>query len=162
MVVPVKSRMVHQDRESAADEHEEEEQIGEVTPANPEGKTMRTTRSSLSRGRRGRYMREAEDRMLHPRQHQGRDDEDRDNQKRSGADPDAKAAILGTVNRLMGSVERNHQRTSMAGSEAGAALNVSRPSIGSVTCVKRLNGPRTATVKSSRSKELHQESELVE
>jgi hypothetical protein len=68
MVVPVKSRMVHQDRESAADEHEEEEQIGEVTPANPEEKTMRTTRSPLSRIRRGRYVREAKDRMLHPRQ----------------------------------------------------------------------------------------------
>jgi hypothetical protein len=72
-------------------------------------------------------MRKAEDRMLQPRKHQGHDDEDRDDQKRSGADPDAKAAILWIVNRLMDGIERNHQRILAAGSEVRKLLETAPP-----------------------------------
>ena len=67
MVVPVESRMIHQDGEAAADEHEKEEQIRKVAPADPEGKAMRPARSAFGRSR-GRFkVRQSEDRMLQPR-----------------------------------------------------------------------------------------------
>ena len=78
MVVPVKSRMIHQDREPAADEHEQEEKVGEVTPANPEGKAMRSARSAFGRSRGRCNMWQAEDRMLQPCQHQGREEHSQD------------------------------------------------------------------------------------
>src|ERR1017187_8318780 len=122
MVVPVESGVIHQDGEAAADEHEKEEQIRKVAPADPKRKAMRPGRGAFG-GSRGRSkVRQSEDCMLQPRKQERSKHKGEGDQEGSRTQPDAKAAILWIVNSLMCGVERNQWSTSCNACSVSRAL----------------------------------------
>ncbi len=68
--------MFHQDGKTAADEHEQEKQIEEMAPANPERKSVRAACGSFMRSVWRCDMRKTEDRVLHPGQDERTKNED--------------------------------------------------------------------------------------
>src|SRR5665213_373534 len=115
MVIPVKPRMIHQDGEAAADEHEQEEQIRKVAPANPERKAMGPARSTCGRSRGRSKVRQSEESILQPREQERSKHKGEGDQEGSRTQPDAETAILWIVNGLMCGVERNQGSTSCNG-----------------------------------------------
>jgi hypothetical protein len=107
--------MVHQDGEAAADEHEKEEQIRKVAPADPEGKAMGPARSTFGRSRGRSKVRQSEDRMLQPRKQERSKHKRCGDQEGSRTHPYPNPAILWIVNGLMCGVERNQGSTSCNG-----------------------------------------------
>ena len=106
--------MIHEDRDTAADQHAEEEEIREVAPANPERKAMRPARSAFRGCRGGRNRRQAEESMLQQRQNNRSEDHSNNQQKGSGADPYAKAPVFWIMHRSMSGIESNHSANLLA------------------------------------------------
>ena len=70
-VIEIEPRMFHQDGKTAADEHEQEKEVDEMAPANPERKAMRAARDALVRSGCQCDVRKTEDSFLHPGQDEG-------------------------------------------------------------------------------------------
>src|SRR5579872_164282 len=66
MIVPVEAGMVHQNRQTAAHQHEDEKDIEEVTPPYPERKSVGSGGASGNRRGGRRQMRQAKGSMLNP------------------------------------------------------------------------------------------------
>ena len=111
VIVEIEPRMFHQDGKAAADEHEEEKQIEEMAPANPERKAMRAARNAFMRSVCRRDIRKTEDRVLHPGQDERTKSEDQQRDQERKADPDSKTPIIGIIDRPMCLIEMNHANT---------------------------------------------------
>ncbi len=96
-VVEIKPRMIHQDRQSAADQHEGEEQIEEVRPANPRRKSVRPARRSGNRRRVRSNVGQPPHVRLNPRDGQRHEDNNSDDGQRRRANPDSEPAVCGVI-----------------------------------------------------------------
>ena len=94
VVVPVETWMVHEARQATSDQHEEQEHVGEVTPTNPERKSVRTARRTFDGGRRWGNLRQTEHHVLEPRQRDRAKDRDKKQNQRRSIQPYAKTLIV--------------------------------------------------------------------
>ena len=100
--------MFHQNGKTAADEHEQEKEVEEMAPANPERKAMRAARNAFMRSGCRRNVRKPEDRVLYPGQDERTECEDQQRDQDRRTDPNSKAPIIRIIDRAMCLIEMNH------------------------------------------------------
>jgi hypothetical protein len=71
---------------------------------------VRTAGRTLLRGRRRGNVRQAEDGILHPGQHDRRQGKNKQSYQERRSDPHTKAAVIWIVDRAVGIIERNHDK----------------------------------------------------
>lgn len=94
VIIEIEPRMFHQDGKAAAHQHEEEEKIREMAPANPERKAVRPARGAFLRGSRGQNMGQTQGSILGPGQGEGAEREGEQPKQEARPDPDSKTPVL--------------------------------------------------------------------
>lgn len=109
VVIEIKSGMIHQDRQPAANEHHHKEEVEEMTVTHPQrksvrsGKVARRSLRNLGNGGQAGY------RELDPCGGEYRQHRDGNAKKNGRSNPDTKAAILWIVHSAMCDIKRNHK-----------------------------------------------------
>ena len=108
VIVQVQARMVHQNREAAAHQHEQEKHIEEVGPAYPDGKTVRSAHRALRARRRKARCTACRRPLPESRPGSAEQDERHENRQSGRTNPEAEPPVGGIVNSTMRIVKRDH------------------------------------------------------
>ena len=127
VIVEIEPRMFHQNGKTAPDEHEQEKEVKEMAPANPERKAMRAARNAFMRSGCRRNVRKTEDRVLRPGQDERTECEEQQRDQDRRTDPNSKAPIIRIIDRAMCLIEMNHTNAKMINIEAAARTQYSYP-----------------------------------
>ena len=108
MTVPIKSRVIHQNGESAADKEHQEKEIYKMGQSQPRGEAMRSRRMFQSDWCQESLGWKSGDQILSPRNRDWSKSDEGKGENEPGIHPDTKPTIRWIVDRLMGFVECLH------------------------------------------------------
>jgi hypothetical protein len=100
--------MIHQDGQTAANQHHHKKEIKEVAIANPDRKPMRSGEVVGIYLRNSGNMRQPGHGDFDPRRRDYREGRDTDSDQDGRSNPDAKSAIRWRVDGSVGRIERDH------------------------------------------------------
>ena len=109
MTVPIKSRVIHQNGESAADQEQQKKEVRKMGQSQPRGETMRGRRVFQIDRRQESFRWKAGDQILSPGDCHWNESDNGKGPNEPGIDPDPKTAIRWIVDRLMDLVECLHE-----------------------------------------------------
>jgi hypothetical protein len=110
IVVEVETRMVRQNRQTAANQEGDEQEVEKVTIPKPDGKAVRTGRRGFVDDGHGRDGRQSADCRLHPRDEKRHQRHSDDPAEHGWTHPQTDAPIRWIVHGAVGNVEGDHAR----------------------------------------------------
>ena len=107
-IVEIQTRMIHQDGQTAANQHHHKKEIEEVAVTHPDRKPVRSREVVGIYLRNGWNMRQSGHGDLNPRRRDYREDRDTDSDQDGRSNPEAKSAIGRIVDGSVCRIERDH------------------------------------------------------
>src|SRR5579859_5808169 len=109
MTIPIKSGVIHQNGEPAANQQHQKKEVHKMGQSKPGGETMRNGRIFQMNWRQVSLCWKPGDQILSPGNRHGNESDNGKGQDEPGTDPDPKTAIRWIVDRLMDLVECLHE-----------------------------------------------------
>ncbi len=109
MTIPIKSWVIHQNRESTPNQEHQEKEVHEMGQSKPGGETMRSGRIFQIDWRQVSLCWKSGDQILSPGNRHWNESDNGKGKDEPGIDPDPKTAIRWIVDRLMDLVECLHE-----------------------------------------------------
>src|SRR6185437_6722638 len=109
MTVPIKSRVIHKNGESAPSQEQQKKEVHKMGQSQPARETVRMRRICQTDWRQERFRGKPEDQILPPGNHHGSQSDNGKSKNKPGVYPDPETAIRRVVDRAMSFVKCLHK-----------------------------------------------------